>query len=71
MLEAVVTERILYAAEEYKPLPENHFRARKKRFAEQALTLLQEIIYKSWRNKKIVSLISFHVKGAYNGVITN
>ena len=71
MLEAVMAERISYAAEEYNLLPENQFGARKKRSAEQALTLLQESIYKSWRNKKIFSLISFDVKGAYNGVIAD
>jgi hypothetical protein len=46
----------------------NHFRARKKRLAKQALLLLQEHIYRAWRGKKVVSLISFNVKGAYNGV---
>jgi hypothetical protein len=29
---------------------------------------LQEEIYTAWRGRKIVSLISFDVKGAYNGV---
>ncbi|RKK26968.1 hypothetical protein BFJ66_g16877 [Fusarium oxysporum f. sp. cepae] len=33
-----------------------------------ALLLLQEHIYKAWRNRKVLSLISFDVKGAYNGV---
>ncbi|KAM5344536.1 hypothetical protein ACJ41O_013071 [Fusarium nematophilum] len=46
----------------------NHFGARKKRSAEQALMLLQEYIYKAWRCRQVVSLISFDVKGAYNGV---
>ncbi|KAL9561263.1 hypothetical protein ACKAV7_014618 [Fusarium commune] len=43
-------------------------RISKKRSAEQALLLLQEHIYKAWRNRKVLSLISFDVKGAYNGV---
>ena len=30
--------------------------------------LLQERIYKAWRSKKVLSLISFDIKGAYNGV---
>jgi hypothetical protein len=30
--------------------------------------LLQEQIYNAWQGRKIVSLISFDVKGAYNGV---
>jgi hypothetical protein len=49
-------------------LPANHFGARKKRSTEQALMLLQESIYKAWRGKKVLSLISFDVKGAYNEV---
>ncbi|KJZ70171.1 hypothetical protein HIM_10431 [Hirsutella minnesotensis 3608] len=68
ILEAVVAERISYAVETYGLLPVNHFGARKRRSAEQALLLLQEQIYKAWRNHKVLSLISFDVKGAYNGV---
>ena len=49
-------------------LPTNHFGARKKRLTEQALILLQESIYKAWRAKKVLSLVSFDVKGVYNGV---
>ena len=49
-------------------LPTNHFGARKKYSAEQALVLLQKHIYKAWRARKVLSLVSFDVKGAYNGV---
>ena len=68
ILEAVIAERISYAVEEFGLLPTNHFGARKRRSAEQALLLLQEEIYKAWRNRKVLSLVSFDVKGAYNGV---
>ncbi|KJZ80490.1 hypothetical protein HIM_00340 [Hirsutella minnesotensis 3608] len=68
ILEAVVAERISYAVEAHGLLPANHFGARKRRSAEQALLLLQEQIYRAWRNRKVLSLISFDVKGAYNGV---
>ena len=68
ILESVVAERISHAVETYGLLPTNHFGARKQRSAEQALLLLQEEIYTAWRGRKIVSLISFDVKGAYNGV---
>jgi hypothetical protein len=67
-LESVVAERISYMVETFGLLPANHFGARKKRSTEQALLLLQESIYKAWRAKKVLSLISFDVKGAYNGV---
>jgi exonuclease III len=68
VLEAVVAERISYAVETFGLLPTNHFGARKQRSGEQAVILLQECIYKAWRSRKVVSLISFDVKGAYNGV---
>jgi exonuclease III/ribonuclease HI len=68
VLESIVAERISHAVEMYGLLPTNHFGARKQRSAEQALVLLQEQIYTAWRGRKIVSLISFDVKGAYNGV---
>ncbi|RYP13221.1 hypothetical protein DL766_009878 [Monosporascus sp. MC13-8B] len=68
VLESVVAERISHAVQTYGLLPTNHFGARKQRSAEQALLLLQEQIYTAWRGRKIVSLVSFDVKGAYNGV---
>ncbi|GME33710.1 hypothetical protein GTA08_BOTSDO13081, partial [Neofusicoccum parvum] len=34
----------------------------------QALTVLQQRIYDAWREGKVLSLLSFDVKGAYNGV---
>jgi hypothetical protein len=68
LLESVVAERISHAVETYGLLPSNHFGARKQRSAEQALLLLQEHIHTAWRGRKVASLISFDVKGAYNGV---
>ncbi|KAH7472001.1 hypothetical protein FOMA001_g13208 [Fusarium oxysporum f. sp. matthiolae] len=68
ILETVMADRISHAAETYGLLPTNHFGARKRRSAEQALLLFQEQVYKAWRNRKVVSLVSFDVKGAYNGV---
>ena len=68
VLESVVAERLSHAVETYGLLPTNHFGARKQRSAEQALMLLQEQIYQAWRMKRVVSVISFDVKGAYNGV---
>ncbi|KAI7758835.1 hypothetical protein LZL87_013818 [Fusarium oxysporum] len=68
ILEAVMADRISYVVETFGLLPTNHFGGRKQRSADQALLLLQEHIYKAWRNRKVLSLISFDVKGAYNGV---
>ncbi|KAJ9480984.1 hypothetical protein VN97_g12529, partial [Penicillium thymicola] len=68
VLESVIAERISHAVETYGLLPTSHFGARKQRSAEQALLLLQEQIYTAWRGRRVLSLISFDVKGAYNGV---
>jgi Reverse transcriptase (RNA-dependent DNA polymerase) len=68
-MEAVLAERLSYIAEARGLLPQNHFRARRRRSAEQALLVLQERIYSAWRNKKVLSLLSFDVKGAYNRVL--
>jgi hypothetical protein len=68
ILESVVAERISHAVETHGLLPTSHFGARKQRSAEQALLLLQEQIYAAWRGRRVLSLISFDVKGAYNGV---
>ena len=68
VLKSVVAERISYAVKTYSLLPTNHFGAHKQRSAEQALVLLQEQIYTTWRGRKVLSLVSFDVKGAYNGV---
>lgn len=68
VLESVIAERILYAVETYGLLLINHFGARKQRSAEQALVLIQEQIYTAWKGRRILSLISFDVKGVYNGV---
>jgi hypothetical protein len=69
-MEGVVAERISYLAETHDLLPKNHFGARKGRSTTQALTILQESIYDAWRDRKILSMVSFDVKGAYNGVHT-
>ncbi|KAG6996665.1 RNA-directed DNA polymerase from mobile element jockey [Fusarium oxysporum f. sp. conglutinans] len=68
VLESIVAERISHAVETHGLLPTNHFGTRKQRSAEQALILLQEHIFSAWRSRQVVSLISFDVKGAYNGV---
>jgi hypothetical protein len=64
ILESVVAERISHAVETYGLLPASHFGARKQRSAEQALVLLQEQMYTAWRGRRVLSLISFDVKGA-------
>lgn len=67
-LEAVVAERIANLVDRFGLLPANHFGARKRRSCEQALNILVEKIHVAWRRQMVPSLISFDVKGAYNGV---
>jgi hypothetical protein len=67
-LESVIAARISYLTEKHHLLPENHFGARGGRSCEQALNILVEKIYNAWRDGKVLSLVSFDVKGAYNGV---
>lgn len=67
-LESVIATRIGYLAEEYSLLPGNHFGGLKRNSTVDALLTLQEKIYQPWRDKKILSLMTFDVKGAFNGV---
>jgi ribonuclease HI len=69
-LESVIAQRISYLAETHDLLPHNHFGGRKRRSTVQALTILQERIWDAWREQKVLSLVSFDVKGAFNGVNT-
>ena len=68
VLEAVVANRISALVEKHQLLPPNHFGARRRRSCEQALNILIEKIHDAWREGKVLSLVSFDVKGAYNGV---
>jgi hypothetical protein len=67
-LEAVVAARLSFITETYNLLPSNHFGATPRRSAEQALNVLVENIYQAWRQGRVLSLISFDVKKAFNGV---
>jgi hypothetical protein len=55
---------------ENKLLPNNHFGARNQKSTVLATSHLQKTIYDTWRGKKILSLVSFDVKGAYNNFAT-
>lgn len=64
----MAAERISHAIETHGLLPTSHIGARKQLAAEQALVPLQEQIYMVWRGRRVLTLISFYIKGAYNGV---
>jgi len=67
-LESVVAARLSYLAQEGQLLPQNHFGGRPRRSAEHALNTLVERIHQAWRAGRVLTLISFDVKGAFNGV---
>jgi hypothetical protein len=68
ILELVVARRLSYWAETHGLLPNNQFGARPRRSCEQALVILVDRIRAAWRKQRVLSLVSFDVKGAYNGV---
>lgn len=67
-LEAIMASRLSYLAERYSLLPTNYFGARKRRSSEQALDVLIERIFEAWRGNRVLSLVTFDVQGAFNGV---
>jgi ribonuclease HI len=68
LLEAVVARRLSFYAEEHNLLPDTQFGGRSGRSAEQALLVLVDAIWTAWRQQKVLTLVSFDLKGAFNGV---
>lgn len=67
-LESIVAKRIRYLATQHSILPSNHFRGLKRKSTIDALVPLQEEIYQVWQDKKILSFVTFDIKGAFNGI---
>ncbi len=63
-----MARRLTYYAERYNLLLDTQFGGRLGRTTEQALLILTEAIVKAWRKSKVVSLMAFDLKGAFNGV---
>ncbi len=68
MLETLIAQRLAYLSDTYSLLPYNYFGGVKQKSKIHALLVIQGKIYQPWRNKKIMSLITFDVKGAFSGV---
>jgi ribonuclease HI len=68
LLEAVMAKRLSYYAETYRLLPDTQFGGRPGRNTEQALLVLTNAIDRAWRRLRVVTLIAFDLKGAFNGV---
>ena len=54
--------------EEHDLLPKHHYGARKPTSTIQANLLVVQKIFEAWRENKVLSLVTFDVQGAYNGV---
>lgn len=68
MLEAVMAQRLAYLSDTHSLLPYNHFGGLKQKSTIDALLVIQKKIYQAWRDKKVMSLITFDIKGAFSGV---
>lgn len=67
-LERVIARRLTFYIEKYSLVPQNQFGCRPRRNTEQALNILIEAIFQAWKKGLTLSLITFDVKGAFNGV---
>lgn len=67
----MVAERITYLAEKFSLLPSNHYGALKRKSTIDAHLAVQEKIYQAWKDKKVLSLVTFDLKGAFNSVPTD
>jgi hypothetical protein len=68
LLEAVMARRLSYFAEQYGLLPDTQFGGRPGRTTEQALLVLANAIDRAWLGQRVVTLVAFDLKGAFNGV---
>jgi hypothetical protein len=68
LLEAVMARRLLYWAEKYGLLPDMQFGGRLGRNTEQALLVLANSVDRAWGCSRVVTLIAFDLKAAFNGV---
>ena len=63
-----MARRLSFLAEKHGLLPNSQFGGRPGRTTEQALLVLSSAIDKAWYKHKVVTLIAFDLKGAFNGV---
>jgi hypothetical protein len=68
LLKGVIARRLSFYAETYRLLPDTQFGGRPGRTTEQALLVLANSIDQAWLRTRVVTLIAFDVRGAFNGV---
>ena len=64
----MIAQRLSFYTEHYGLLPDTQFGGRPGRITEQALLVLANAIDKAWYKQKVVTLVAFDLKGAFNGV---
>ena len=67
-LEYLVAERISFLVEEHSLVPATYFSGRKRLSTVQALTYFQEKVCTAWKKRKVLSMVTFDNKGAFNRV---
>jgi Reverse transcriptase (RNA-dependent DNA polymerase) len=67
-MESVIAKRLSVYVEQHHLLPNTQFGGRPGGSTEQALLILVDAIWKPWRDKKVVTLMAFDIKGAFNSV---
>ena len=68
LLEAVIAKRLSHLAEHHGLLPDTQFGGRPGRTTEQALLILTNAIDRAWHGQRVLTLVAFDLKGAFNGV---
>ncbi|KAI2734250.1 hypothetical protein DTO013E5_10079 [Penicillium roqueforti] len=63
-----MARRLSYLAEKHGLLPDTQFGGRPGRTTEQALLVLSNAIDRAWYKHKVITLVAFDLKGAFNGV---
>jgi hypothetical protein len=63
-----MAQQFSYLAEKGGLLPNSQFGGRPGRTTEQAPLVLSSVIDQAWSKHKVVTLIAFNLKGAFNGV---
>src|SRR5438552_2378180 len=68
ILESITTELLSYLIDTHDLLPANHFGGCPQRTTEDAMMILTENVYRSWKQREIFSVIFMDVAGAFNNI---
>jgi retron-type reverse transcriptase len=68
IMDTVLARQIQHITETCELLPHTHMGGRKNLSCEHAIHLLIEKVYKTWRRKKVASLLMLDVSGAFDNV---